>query len=352
MKKKLTLVSHNQFGYQVSSYYYAYFLQHEYNIQYISFDENKPRIILDGVESLYLRKRGFILYRNLRFAWFVSKHINIQKSDNVILKYFPFCSLVALFSLKEIVLDIRTASVNKSFFVNILLNSFLRFESFFFPKKIILSHSLKQRLMFRKARVVPLGAFKKGYSIKKFNALNLIYIGTFNSRDIYKTIDGLKIFIDRHRGIEVDYTLIGDGKAEVINEITIRVEKYKLQNCVKLTGRLPHTNVGHWLKEANVGISFIPQTNYFDKQPPSKTYEYLLAGMPVLATSTFENKRVVNNKNGVLIFDNSYSFARGLWKIWENRNNWDSEVISKSVEEYNWGHIIDTKLKPYLKLKA
>jgi len=42
---------------------------------------------------------------------------------------------------------------------------------------------------------------------------------------------------------------------------------------------------------------------YYDCQPATKTFEYILSGMVCIATSTYENKKLINNINGVLCND-------------------------------------------------
>jgi glycosyltransferase involved in cell wall biosynthesis len=92
----------------------------------------------------------------------------------------------------------------------------------------------------------------------------------------------------------------------------------------------------------------VPITPYYDFQPVTKLYEYMLSGMPVIATNTHENRLVVNDDNGVLINDTPEDFCNGLAKICENRNSYNSLDIRKTVESYTWENIVNTILKPYL----
>jgi glycosyltransferase involved in cell wall biosynthesis len=74
----------------------------------------------------------------------------------------------------------------------------------------------------------------------------------------------------------------------------------------------------------------------------------MMAGMPVIATETFENKKVITEWNGVLIHDDPQSFEDGLRKIISQKDNFNSNRIADSVREYSFEHIIDSKLKPLL----
>ena len=70
--------------------------------------------------------------------------------------------------------------------------------------------------------------------------------------------------------------------------------------------------------------------------------------MPVIATNTFENRQIVNEKNGVLIQDITEDFCRGLEHIYNQRKTYNSSNIRKSVEQYTWNNIVNNTLKPYL----
>jgi glycosyltransferase involved in cell wall biosynthesis len=92
----------------------------------------------------------------------------------------------------------------------------------------------------------------------------------------------------------------------------------------------------------------VPMTPYFEYQPVTKLFEYMLSGMPVIATNTYENRLIVNENNGVLINDTSEDFCNGLLTIYNKRNSFNSSEIRRSVESYTWGNIVNTNLKPYL----
>lgn len=342
--KKLLLITHNQFGYQISSFYYAHYLKQQFDVNYLSFNEGKEVVAQEGLNVSYVEKKGNLIMAYLKLAFSCIKHIKNEKPDCIIAKYFPACSLIPVLTLKKIILDIRTASVSTSVANNIFRDVLLRFESLFFSTVIILSESLRKRLFLHFAKVVPLGAQPKGFSHKQFNGLELLYVGTLNNRDVEKTIDGLKIFIENNPQIPIHYTIIGAGNNYFTNKVDNAIQKNNLVSTISLTGRIPHTRLTEYFTKANVGIAFVPKTKYFDKQPPSKTYEYLMAGMPVIATSTFENSKIITTENGLLTNDTSESFAVALKFLWEKRNFWNSETIAKTVSEYNWENIIHNTL--------
>lgn len=343
--KSLLLVTHNQFGYQLNSYYYSYYLRNRYKVSYISFDEGKEKYQLDDVKVYYIEKKKtnkIISY--FRLVLYVAKMIIQKKPDIVIIKYFPTCCFAPILTFRKIFLDLRTASVYENNIKNKFNDWALKFESNFFYKILILSASLRSRLNLSRAHVVPLGAEPKGYSVKLFDTLRLLYIGTLSGRDIDKTIKGLKLFKDIHPEIDINYAIIGDGDKVSKDKIYEYITMYNLQDIVSLKGYVLHTRIEEYLLNCNVGVSFVPQTKYYDKQPPTKTYEYLFSGMPVIATNTYENALIINNKNGILIEDTPESFCEGIINIWKKKDSWLSNEISESVSDFTWESIIENKL--------
>jgi glycosyltransferase involved in cell wall biosynthesis len=183
-----------------------------------------------------------------------------------------------------------------------------------------------------------------------FNSLNLLYVGTFDDRNISETIKGLHLFLQNNevRGIKICYTIIGFGSDSESFRILKSISEYHMSDFVKYLGRKNHNKLIHYFEQSNIGIVFVPQKPGYDCQPVTKLFEYMLAGMPVVATNTYENRLIVNENNGVLINDSAEDFCNGLMKIYNQRNSFSSSEIRKSVELYSWEKIVNTNLKPYL----
>ena len=122
-----------------------------------------------------------------------------------------------------------------------------------------------------------------------------------------------------------------------------------LTSIVKTHGRIPHFKLKPFFDNANVGISYIPITDYYEHQPPTKTYEYILSGIPCLATNTHENIKIINEINGALCNDNPNSFAEGLMIIHKNELLFNSEEIRETLKNHTWKSIVNNILKPTLK---
>ena len=111
---------------------------------------------------------------------------------------------------------------------------------------------------------------------------------------------------------------------------------------------LPHFELQPFFDSCNIGISYVPVTDYYNHQPVTKTYEYIMSGLVCLGTGTYENEIVINENNGVLCADNPESFARALKKISMNRGKYISTTIRNTIKNHTWESIVKTKLLPVL----
>jgi len=199
----------------------------------------------------------------------------------------------------------------------------------------------------RKALILPLGASKIVVERQSRHKITLMYVGTFHKRRLEDTIEGLSIFLKGNPSADIVYIIIGSGWGNDTENLKHAINKYKLRDYVELKGYILHDELISYFKLSNVGLSYIPVTPWYDFQPATKTYEYLLAGMPVIATNTYENRQVINENNGVLIDDNPESFASGLGKIYDSIDCFDENIIRNSVQDHEWENIM-LKLKHYL----
>ena len=117
---------------------------------------------------------------------------------------------------------------------------------------------------------------------------------------------------------------------------------------MKYVGRKEYNELQPFFETHNIGVSYIPITEYFQYQPPTKTYEYIRNGLVCIATNTFENQKVINRSNGVLINEGKQSFCEGLEHIYQNFDEYNSKNISKAAAKYSWDNIINNILKKHI----
>ena len=127
------------------------------------------------------------------------------------------------------------------------------------------------------------------------------------------------------------------------------ITKYDANDCIHLIGKVPHDKLSTYFDLSNVGLSFVPITEYYNDQPPTKTYEYCLSGICCIATATRINKNLINKRNGILIDDTVESIKKGIEYFWTNREKFNSTEIRNSLQECTWKNIVINKFSPILK---
>ena len=350
--KQILIIATNQFGYLTDTYKYCEYLKDAYSVTYICWDYRLPKIDSKGVNVKYIVRPANKITRFLKLLKSLRNDIRTSNYDFVFIKYFLGVSLIKALNRKiNYNIDIRTNSIRRSKFSRHLYDSLMTYECSFFSNVSIVSKSLAQSLRLKKWHVLPLGGERFVLNEKSFDNIHLLYVGTLHMRNILDSVKGFhKYLIERSsfERINLHFTIIGNASGNELQEIKDYIVKNKLEQFIETLGYVHHNELYKYFEKANVGVSYIPMTEYFDNQPPTKTYEYLLSGLPVIATSTKENINILNENYGVLINDNSDSFAKGLQAIIAKRNGFKSEDIRKSCEENLWENIVNDNLKNYI----
>jgi hypothetical protein len=357
MKKKLLIIVKEQFGYHTDSYKYCQYLKNEFEITYICFDVGEEKILEENINILYCPYSGSFLQRGIEFIQFCRNFIKHNEPDLIFTVYFQMVSLLRIsLPFHKFILDIRTGSINKNIKKRKKYDRIMKYESLFFQNITIISKCLSEKLNIpnKKSHILPLGSDILSYTDKNFDAMHLLYVGTLDSRDIHETIEGLSIFLEtcEYDINDISYDIFGSGTIESETILKQMIIDKKLEKIVLFHGRKNHKELKQYFNRSNIGISYIPITDYFDCQPPTKTYEYINAGLVCLATATKENITLINSDNGTLCKSNPHSFAEGLMKIFKERKKYNSKNIRDSLKESTWDNIIKQNLLYYLKEKV
>jgi glycosyltransferase involved in cell wall biosynthesis len=299
---------------------------------------------MPGVRVLYIERSGG-LWRVARFLRQLFKITHLPTTI-IYIEYFKMVStVIRLFRPKNpLVLNIRTGSVSpipfKRFFEDVRLIA----ESKLFKNINIISWGLSKKLgLEKRAWILPLGAEIISDSEKNFNDLNLLYVGSLNNRNIDKAAKGFAQFYKNNKDkCNMKFTIIGSGPGNELAKLKAFSKKTGLEDVINVLGFVPHDQLKPYFDTHNIGISYVPLTPYYDVQPVTKTFEYLMSGMPVLATSTSENKLVINQSNGVLTDDTPEGINMGLSKIYHRKTSYNSAVIRRNSLKYNWEDIVRT----------
>lgn len=352
-RARLLIVSQDQFGYLTDTFKYSTYLRDHFRITYVGWQYGLPEVALDDVECIHISRAGGKIRRYLVFLAQAMKIARQQPWDLVLVEYFPLCSLLPLFggARSRTILDIRTGYVRNSTVMRLLSNAFLTFESRFFKHVAVISDSLRGFLGISKskAHILPLGADECHCPDKEFSALRLFYVGSLENRHIDESVRGLGMFLDRHPDAPVEsYDIVGFGSPEDEGKLKEAMLGVRATTRVVFHGRIPNRELTPFLERCNVGVAFIPAKRHYQYQPATKVFEYLLAGMVVIATHTYENDRVINETNGVLTDDSAEGFCLGLEKLLERLRIYESSRIRSEIGGYAWQRIVAENLLPFL----
>ena len=343
MPLTLLYITTKQFGYHIDGIYHCRYLKHDFDIHYVCFDYGYDRIEEPGVAVHYVSWRGSYAARGFRFLKAALRLQRELKPAHIFAVYFPLVFLVRLFSGRNLILDIRTGSVSRHSLERRLVNLTIWFESLFFRRITIVSECLARKLGLNRSKlaILPLGTEIHSKGPKNFNSMKLFYLGTFNGRNLEQTIWGLNDFISKGNDpvLEITYDIVGTGTIQETESLEKAISATRLDEVVHCHGWKAHKDLHEYFEACNIGVSYIPVTSYYDCQPATKTFEYLGAGMICIATNTTENRKLINETNGILCEDNRDAFCDALEQAWKKRTLWDSESIRASVKEHSWEEI-------------
>lgn len=344
--KKLIFIGVPQYGYQIDYYNYCKYLGNKYDITYICIDQGRAKIKENGANVIYLDKE----YKKskIKFTIKCSKIISeIHPNLVFINNYFgaPLLLLISKIKSEKFVLDIRSMSVSKNYFKRLIIDMRTKIQSRIFTNLTVVSDGIKKKHFqnYKNCWIVPVGTqsiTKPSNIFQKNKELNLIYVGTLNGRNITQTVEGVDKFLKRRSEIDLKYRIIGYGDDRAIKELESTIYELGLKQKVNYLGYIENEKLERYMLKSDLGVSYIPLTSYYEYQPPTKTFEYLQFGLPVIATSTYENEKIINEDNGVLISDNSDSFSEGIEKILDKSKMYSAIKIKHSSENFTWENIV------------
>ncbi|NLM68362.1 MAG: glycosyltransferase family 4 protein [Enterococcus sp.] len=351
-RPKILFVCRKQFGYSIDNYFHCKYLRRYFDITYISPDVGWERVFLEGVLTEYVEFKKNKILNNLDFYLKIVLSIKKRAFELIYLnRSFFFFIFKILNPSKIFIYDIRSGIITLSSLKRYFKTSLIKLDLFFYKNVTVISDNLAKQLGIKNYHLLPLGAEEFNLPARNFNDIKLVYVGSFNNRNIEDTIEGFGLFLkDIEDPPKISYHIYGFGNLESEKKIHNAITGKGLQNFVFFHGKILHKDLPLILAKYNVGVSYIPITLYFDAQPPTKTFEYLLAGMPVIATRTIENEKIINEANGVLIQDNPEAFKDGLNNICRKiaANHFNSDKIIRNCLPYSWENIVVGNFKPYL----
>lgn len=133
--------------------------------------------------------------------------------------------------------------------------------------------------------------------------------------------------------------LIGDGRIKP--DLVKMVNEMNLQEKIKFIPKVPLSELPKYTKNAYLGFQVLNNTNFNHYSASSnKLFEYMMAGVPVVACDFPEIKRVIEGENTGICIDshNPSAIADAVNRLLEDRelHNQLSENSLKASKIYNW----------------
>ena len=201
--------------------------------------------------------------------------------------------------------------------------------------------------------------YEKEYGIRPRVVRNIPPLGAHVSRQLTRKEVHLPEFkkiillqgagINVHRGAEEavqamkyldNAVLLIIGGGDVIHVLKERAEQLHLEEKVIFIGKLPPDELRAWTRLADIGITLDKDTNInYRFSLPNKIFDYIHAGLPVLASDLVEVRKVVETWNvGRITPDHApETIARMLQEMLESPEYevW-KENARKAAAELNW----------------
>lgn len=340
---KLLIIAPYQFGELTDCYYWAKYAKLEgWDVTYLGYRYQQREIkerTCPGVRVVGVMHSKNRLIHGLKFLGSIIKEIIVGNHRNVIVCRFPKCELLPkLFPKRNIVLDVRTLSVASNDSEREAADNELKRIMKYFKTTSVISKGVGEKLG-GGCPILPLGAEPLSMIAKNFNSLSLFYIGTFNNRNLSQFIEGLAKYQKQSGDTTVTFDVVGGGSDAEVQKIKDTIIETGVKG-VELHGYLTHEEAQLYFDKCNVGVCYVPVTDYYQHQPPTKLYEYLLSGMACIATNTVSNIEVMDDESGVVINDNPESVCDGLIMIQSRIKKIKSVKIGLSSQQYHWRNIV------------
>ena len=268
-------------------------------------------------------------------------------SMSILLLLIPICNIIQSKKIKVVVdyrsLPMDTYSIRGKlrsivFHVGVILVDRLNLSS------TAISEKIAEILKVRKTQLIgiwPSGANPKEFEIclknRKFpendEPIKFIYLGSLRSeRNLITVIKAAEVVLSRGHKITMD--LIGSG--DQMLELKNLVKKINLKT-IRVEGPVPFKMVPAILSERHIGILPFPNNKSMNVSSAIKMFEYIAAGMPVMATDIEAQRRVFKNEKFVFwCKENMESMAKTMENVIENKNKLPQ--LSKLAKGYslNW----------------
>ena len=178
--------------------------------------------------------------------------------------------------------------------------------------------------------------FKKNKYIKRSSKIfKISYIGTIGlAHSIQTIIEAAKILNNRHSELKILFQIIGDGaeKEKILKEA-------QGNSNVKVLSTITKDQVKEYLDRTDAGVIHLRKNNLYKTVVPSKMFEYMAMGVPILHGVSGESLQIINKYNLGLHFvsESPEDLCSAILKLYNNRSLYNkmSENCVKTSKKFN-----------------
>lgn len=151
---------------------------------------------------------------------------------------------------------------------------------------------------------------------------------------------GAEELVDAFKYLNDDYLLLIIGSGDVINTLKQNAQMPQLKNKVQFIDKIPASELRHYTANADLGVTIDKDTNLnYHFSLPNKVFDYLHAGIPIMATKLPEIEHIINHYN-VGVFINNHSPEHIASVIDETLKSENYKTLkqntAKAAKENNW----------------
>jgi glycosyltransferase involved in cell wall biosynthesis len=197
----------------------------------------------------------------------------------------------------------------------------------------------------QKVHVMPLGVDLRLFSRQKRPPhsppapMKIVYVSSLALYRGHKTcIEATRIL--KEKGVRFRMEFIGSGDSSTKRKLTQEIKLNGVVGDVILRGGLPHHVLPSELEEAHVGLSPLPDLEAYRVSSPTKVFEYMAMGLPIVASDIEAHRRILTEGKTALFFrpDDPNDLAARLLDLYLNPNLRErlGEEAQRDARHYDW----------------
>lgn len=148
----------------------------------------------------------------------------------------------------------------------------------------------------------------------------LVFLGEIGEQDrVERAVEILAKLVHDHQ-IDAELLVIGDGPHR--QRVEARAAELKIPDRVEITGWVPYEQVPRLLATAHAGLDTAPPTDVNNGSTMVKIREYLVVGLPVVATALRETLVTAGDALAAIEEDTADAFVDPLVELLSSAERW------------------------------